>query len=221
MVNFVSLLYTIHFLMENFSTIKMSSTRLAVAILLPILIAVRGLKNKSLSKSGAIAGICVAFFAILCHWSFLASLMAFFLSGSKVTKYKAEIKRQIEGDAYKEGGQRNWIQVLCNGGVGLEIFLLFIMKVGVAMDTPMDFSRFDSATYLGCAYLGAMACCNGDTWSSELGSVLSKSDPYLILTGKKVPRGTNGGVSLVGILASLLGGISGLIGSLIDSIMGC
>jgi len=253
-VNFVSLLYTIHFLLENFSTIKMSSTRLAVAILLPILIAVRGLKKKSLSKSGAIAGICVAFFAILCHWSFLASLMAFFLSGSKVTKYKAEIKRQIEGDAYKEGGQRNWIQVLCNGGVGLEICLLFIMKVGVAMDTPMDFSRFDSATYLGCAYLGAMACCNGDTWSSELGSVLSKSDPYLILTGKKVPRGTNGGVSLVGILASflggivvgfafwiciaygsdttalkmpaqysviLLGGISGLIGSLIDSIMGC
>ena len=28
-VNFVSLLYTIHFLLENFSTIKMSSTRLA------------------------------------------------------------------------------------------------------------------------------------------------------------------------------------------------
>ena len=28
-VNFVSLLYTIHFLVENFSTIKMSSTRLA------------------------------------------------------------------------------------------------------------------------------------------------------------------------------------------------
>jgi uncharacterized membrane protein len=46
---------------------------------------------------------------------------------------------------------------------------------------------------------------SGDTWSSELGSVLSKGDPYLILSCKKVPRGTNGGVSLVGILASFLG----------------
>ena len=36
------------------------------------------------------------------------------------------------------------------------------IKVGVAIDTPMDFSRFNSATYLGCAYLGAMACCNGN-----------------------------------------------------------
>ena len=50
------------------------------------------------------------------------------------------------------------------------------------------------------------ACCNGDTWASELGSVLSRSEPYLITTFKKVPRGTNGGISLIGSLASILGG---------------
>lgn len=253
LVNLVSLLYTFYVVSENIFTIKISSTRLTVAVILPILIAVRGLKKKSLSNSGAIAGICVAFFSILCHWSFLASLMAFFLSGSKVTKYKAETKKRIEGDAYKEGGQRNWIQVLCNGGVGLQICLIFIVKVGLAIDNPLCFSRFHSATYLGYAYLGAMACCNGDTWSSELGSVLSKNDPYLILNGKQVPRGTNGGISLIGTLVSfigglvvgfafwigivfgssetegeipaqylviLLGGVSGLLGSLIDSFLG-
>ena len=253
-VNLLSMVYVIHTVTEDYSKIaKIDNKRLVTAVLLPILIAVRGLLKKSLSNSGAIAGICVAFFAILCHWSFLASLMAFFLSGSKVTRYKAETKRRIEGDAYKEGGQRNWVQVLCNGGVGLEICLLFIMKVGIAIDNPLDFSRFNSATYFGYAYLGAMACCNGDTWSSELGSVLSKTDPYLILNGKQVPRGTNGGVSLIGTFVSfigglvvgfafwvgivfgsnetsgkistqylviLLGGISGLLGSLIDSFLG-
>lgn len=36
---------------------------------------------------------------------------------------------------------------------------------------------------------GALACCNGDTWASELGSVLSFGDPVLITSLQSVPRG--------------------------------
>lgn len=50
------------------------------------------------------------------------------------------------------------------------------------------------------------ACVAADTFSSELG-ILSKGEPRLITSWnlRKVPRGTNGGVSLVGLGAGLLG----------------
>lgn len=76
--------------------------------------------------------------------------------------FKAEAKRRIEGPAFKEGGQRNWIQVFCNGGVALQICLFYALSAGLAGDAPLDFARLHSQTWWACAYLGAVACCNGN-----------------------------------------------------------
>ncbi|KAG8902556.1 hypothetical protein FRB99_004345 [Tulasnella sp. 403] len=53
--------------------------------------------------------------------------------------------------------------------------------------------------------LGHFACCLGDTLASEIG-ILSKQSPVLITTFRKVPPGTNGGLSTLGTGASLIGG---------------
>ena len=57
---------------------------------------------------------------------------------------------------------------------------------------------------LGC--LSSLACCCGDTWASEVGSVIGGT-PRLITNWQVVPKGTNGGVTLIGTLCSIGGGL--------------
>ena len=76
-------------------------------------------------------------------------------------------------------------------------------------EAPLHFSasEFDLATAYALACLAAISCSCGDTWASEVGSVLGGS-PRLITTWREVPRGTNGGVSMVGTVCSCAGGLA-------------
>ena len=44
-------------------------------------------------------------------------------------------------------------------------------------------------SWLSMALLGSLSCSSGDTLASELGSVLSRSDPWLITSFRRVPKG--------------------------------
>ncbi|XP_011905113.1 PREDICTED: transmembrane protein 19 isoform X4 [Cercocebus atys] len=149
-------------------------------------------------------GLVVGFILTIANFSFFTSLLMFFLSSSKLTKWKGEMKKRLDSE-YKEGGQRNWIQVFCNGAVPTELALLYMIENGPG-EIPVDFSKQYSASWMCLSLLAALACSAGDTWASEVGTVLSKSPPRLITTWEKVPVGTNGGVTVVGLVSSLLGG---------------
>jgi len=90
------------------------------------------------------------------------------------------------------------------------------------------------------AFFGAIAAALADTLSSEVG-LLSKPKPRLITNLKKVKAGTDGGITLVGLIASIAGAavigaiyfywnsnlslalilvVAGFIGSLVDSVFG-
>ncbi|KAK9306722.1 hypothetical protein QLX08_002639 [Tetragonisca angustula] len=183
-----------------------SPWRWLTAVLVPIFMAFWGLRRKSVDISGAILGLFMGFVLTLSSFSHLACLFVFLVSSTKATKFRATEKKKIEAD-FKEGGQRNWVQVLCNGGMATQLSLLYLLDVGNA-EQPIDFDKYYRSSWLSVGILGAFACCNGDTWASEIGTVTGSKDSFLITTLKRVPRGTNGGISGVGVLVSILGGIT-------------
>ncbi|KAK7811192.1 hypothetical protein U0070_019223 [Myodes glareolus] len=161
-------------------------------------------KRTFVTKPSRHQGLVVGFILTIANFSFFTSLLMFFLSSSKLTKWKGEVKKSLDSE-YKEGGQRNWIQVFCNGAVPTELALLYMIENGPG-EIPIDFAKQPTASWMCLSLLAALACSAGDTWASEVGPILSKSSPRLITTWEKVPVGTNGGVTVVGLASSLLGG---------------
>lgn len=104
------------------------------------------------------------------------------------------------------GGQRTAKQVLCNGGLTIVISLVYLLEVGPS-ERPIDFENDYVASVLTLALIGSLSCCNGDTWSSEIGLAIGPETPRLLTSFKKVPAGTNGAVSFPGLVASAAGGL--------------
>ena len=153
----------------------------------------------------------------------------FFFSGSAVTKVQSEVKKQVDEHFKEGGGLRDFVQVMANGLVptilaaaslyslgglsfianttGAGAFAEAIISSG-GSNSSITNATTKVASTLAVAFLSYFSCCGGDTFASELG-VLSKSKPRLITTfcRKEVEPGTNGGVSLLGVVASIFGGL--------------
>ncbi|KAM9969247.1 hypothetical protein ACTFIR_001075 [Dictyostelium discoideum] len=214
------------------------------------LFVIHGYRKKSLNQSGTITAWLTGVSTCIFGSTFAILLLSFYFSSSYLTKYKSSIKKTIE-DGHTVGGQRNYIQVLSNSLPGTILAAIFYFFSN-SSNTLINFNNDFFSSFIICCFIGHYSCCNGDTWASELG-ILSKDEPILITTLKKVPKGTNGGLSPLGIGASIAGGffigimfyissyffnlpiyhqqqqiisilllstISGLLGSLIDSLMG-
>lgn len=99
-----------------------------IALGLALLLAGHGYKKGSLSTSGALAAFVVGYLTMANPLpTFGVVLIVFYLTGSKATKVKADIKAQLERendtDAKRQhksaqGGARDAWQVLCNGFIG-------------------------------------------------------------------------------------------------------
>lgn len=161
-----------------------------VAVIFAFAFAYFAYRSKTANLSGlfsiALVGIILLVFATPL-W--LLVMIAFFVLGSAATKYKYEYKKRI-GVEQNQSGARGYKNVFANGIAATAAAILF----GV----------FQEPVFV-VMYVGCVATAAADTLASEIG--VTGGIPYLITTLKKVPIGTNGGVTLVGQSVALCGGL--------------
>jgi uncharacterized protein (TIGR00297 family) len=137
--------------------------------------------------SAALIGIILLIFAAPQGTQWFLIMLTFFILGSAATRYKFEYKKRIGVDQGR-GGARGYRNVFANGIVAAAAAVLF----GV----------FQQPVFI-VMYVGCVATAAADTLASEIG--VTGGIPYMITTLKKVPIGTNGGVTPTGEFVSLLG----------------
>jgi uncharacterized protein (TIGR00297 family) len=204
--------------------------QLILGFSLATLIAYAAYRARSLDRSGAFAAVVVGtviFGLGGLEWAIL--LLTFFITSSTLSRAFKSRKREAN-EKYAKGGQRDAGQVFGNGGLA-------------TVFAALHFFYPESAwPWLG--FAASLAAVNADTWATELG-VLNPSAPRMITDLRaSVEKGTSGGVSSFGTLASLAGAgligleaavlspsganwiffllvtLAGLLGSLFDSLLG-
>jgi len=194
---------------------------------LAIIIADLAYHAHSLNTSGTVAAGLVGTIVFgLGGWQWAILLLTFFITSSALSRSFKKRKQGL-GEKFSKGDQRDAGQVFGNGGLATAFVL---------------FHALYPASNLGwVGFAAALAAVNADTWATELG-VLNPTPPHMITDlRRRVEKGTSGGVSLSGTLASLLGSavialpaawftgdwplfplitLAGLAGSLFDSLLG-
>ncbi len=148
-------------------------------------------RSRTLDRGGALAAAgtgTLIFTAGGLSWS--VPMIGFFAAASTLTRLGSGRKQVLSAPQREVSRPRTATQVLANGGVAAALAVLQIFR-----SCSRDYTL---------PYLAAIAAASADTWATELG-VLSPSPPRSLRTGRPVPPGTSGAVSLLGSLA-MVGG---------------
>ena len=151
------------------------------------------------------------------------ALIAFFILGTVITRFGPR-NQSIDSSSEQESAARDWKQVIANSlpAVILATIYYFTDNLNVLM---ISFAIFSAAT--------------SDTFASELGTK-TNNKVFSIINLKEVPKGLSGGITISGLFFSLIGSfiisllafplfgiqgllintVLGLLGSIIDSILG-
>lgn len=121
-------------------------------------------------------------------WAGVLVLFAFFLPSSLVSR----LSRPPEAGLDPKGEQRDALQVFANG---------LAPAAGAALAAWLG---PDGLAWM--MLVGGLSVAAADTWATAIGS-WSRQQPRHLPTGRPVPRGTNGGVTILGSVGAAAGAL--------------
>jgi uncharacterized protein (TIGR00297 family) len=210
--------------------------RLAFGFGLSLLIGSYAYQRQHLTQSGLISAVMVGSLILgLGHWMFYVFLMGFFFSSLLIRKVVEIVFPNLPQtfDHPQKHEARTGVQVLANAGILTVISAFYALAPSVELIVLAGLS---------------MAASTADTWASEIGA-LSPQPPTLILSKRPIRLRLSGGVTPLGLWASLAGSawitllvgavlvmngqmtpllgvacglcwVGGFLGSIIDSVLG-
>ena len=209
-----------------------NATVLATAVALGL--SIRARRKQSLTRAGSLAALAVGFLLVGTGLRGF-NLLVFYQIGTSATKHKHHAKAKVDGSLAGARSGNSAIttargpgQVLACSLLATLLSLLHVLWYG--SEQPIVFgddngtndnNYYYNASCLTCGIMAHHATCLADTLASEMG-ILAKNRPFLITQPwKRVPTGTNGGVTGEGFFWSLVGGfVIGLSTVVFDSLSG-
>jgi len=179
----------------------------------------------ALSAGGAWTAAALGVVSMGAGWTWGILLIAYFVTSSFLTRFRAGEKLARTEDRADKTGARDAPQVVANGGAYGIMALSYWLAPGEIWQALAA---------------GALAASAADTWATEIGT-LARSEARSIIGWHPVPTGTSGGVTALGLGGSVAGaglvaGVAwlvgwpvstvvaalagGLVGSLVDSVLG-
>jgi uncharacterized protein (TIGR00297 family) len=192
-------------------------------------IAAASYRLRFLSSSGSVGTFLLATVVFgVGGWQWTVPILTFFILSSMLSKLgrKKKVRFQL---MFEKTDTRDAGQVAANGGVAGILMLCWY------------FTHDNNLWYF--MYLASLTAVTADTWGTEIG-LLAKGSPRSIISFKILEPGTSGAVSLTGFVGGLFGAsllvlsgsfwiagtgnfltftiiiCSGIIGSLVDSVLG-
>jgi len=196
-----------------------------IGVILATAISAVAYRARALSAGGALAATIVGTAAMAASWSWGIVLIAYFVSASMLSRFRATERETRVAGRIEKAGARDATQVLANGGV------FTLAALGFRLSPDPIWQALAS---------GALAASAADTWATEIGT-LASATPRSILDWQPVDTGTSGGVTAQGFAAAIAGAafialvtwlvrwppiatfaalIGGVMGCLLDSVVG-